>query len=518
MPGERILVIDDSQQTRDFVVECVLTPHGYSAQIARDGAEGLRKAIETPPPDLIILDLEMPKMTGVQVLQALREKRLNIPAILMTFHGSEQIAVKVFRLGVRDYVIKPFNEQEMLSAIEHALTEARLRRERDALTTRLIQVNRQLELRVRDLNALHGIGRSVTALLDHEGLLTRIVEAALYITGAEEGALFLIDEAGRKLCEQVVLHQHDGHNQHRAGANSHLFARQAIRTVRPVSAEATCYVPLVVGGKVLGALGVNNSVTARYLSDHDQQMLQALGDYAAIAIQNARLFRELEASKEREKQQLRNLFEHYVSPRVVERLIASPQSAALGGTRQTVTVLFADIRGFSRLVERTQPETLVQVLNHYMAAVTTAVLAQDGTLDKFMGDGVMAIFNAPLPQPQHALQAARAALAIQESVARVHRELPEPLRVQFGIGIGSGQAVVGNIGTAQLMNYTAVGACVNVAKRLQEAAHGGQIFMDAKMYDLVRGCVQANPLGVMDLKGLAIPEPVYELVGLDTGD
>lgn len=182
--------------------------------------------------------------------------------------------------------------------------------------------------------------------------------------------------------------------------------------------------------------------------------------------------------------------------------------------RQTVTVLFADIRGFSSFVERTQPELLVQVLNRYMAAAATAVLAQDGTLDKFMGDAVMAIFNAPLPQPDHALQAARAALIIQQSVAQVHQELPEYLHLQFGIGISSGQAVVGNIGTAQLMNYTAVGDCVNVAKRLQESAHGGQILLDAKVYDLVRGCVQANSLGVIKLKGRITPEPVYELVGL----
>jgi adenylate cyclase len=155
------------------------------------------------------------------------------------------------------------------------------------------------------------------------------------------------------------------------------------------------------------------------------------------------------------------------------------------------------------------------VLNRYMAAAATAVLQQDGTLDKFLGDGVMAIFNAPLPQPDHALQAVRAALAIQQSVTKVHRELPEPLHLRFGIGLSSGQAVVGNIGAAQLMNYTAVGDCVVVAKRLQETARGGQILLDNRIYDLVRGCVQTNPLGVMELKGRATPETVHELVGLN---
>jgi class 3 adenylate cyclase/DNA-binding response OmpR family regulator len=514
MSDERILVIDDSQQTRDFVVNYILVPNGFQPIIARDGAEGLRKALETPPPDLIVLDLEMPKMTGIQVLEALRAKHLNIPAVLMTFHGSEQIAVQVFRLGVRDYVIKPFEVDEMLAVIGRALTEARLRRERDALTTRLIQTNRQLEARMRDLNALHGIGRSVTALLEHEGLLMRIVEAAVYVTGAEEGALFLIDEARRQLRMQAVLCRNNSNGISKTSEVAQRFARQAIRFVQPVNVPAVLYVPLLAGAQVLGALGVHHFMTPRNFSSHDQQMLQALGDYAAIAIQNARLFEQVKAAKEREKQQIRNLFERYVPPQVVERLIASPQSAALGGTRQMATILFADLRGYTGFVEQIRPEVLVQVLNRYLAAAVTAVWKEDGTLDKFMGDAVMAIFNAPLPQPDYALRAVKAALDIQRAVALVHQQLPEQLHLRFGIGIGSGEAVVGNIGAAQLMNYTALGDCVNVAKRLQEMTQVNQILLDSRTYDLVRDHVQVNPVGLIGLKGRAQPEAAFELVGL----
>jgi class 3 adenylate cyclase/DNA-binding response OmpR family regulator len=513
MSDERILVIDDSQQTRDFVVNYVLVPNGFQPIVARDGAEGLRRALETPPPDLIILDLEMPKMTGIQVLEALRDKHLNIPAILMTFHGSEQIAVQVFRLGVRDYVIKPFEVEAMLSAIERALTEARLRRERDALTTRLIQTNRQLEARMRDLTALQGIGRSVTTLLEHEGLLMRIVEAAVYVTGAEEGVLFLVDEAKRQLRMQAVLRRTNGHRPSTAEI-AQRYARQAIRFLQPVNTSAVLYVPLLAGAQVLGALGVHHCTTSRAFTDHDQHMLQSLGDYAAVAIQNARLFEQVKASKEREKQQLRNLFEHYVSPQVVERLLSSPQLAAPGGVRQMTTILFADLRGYTGFVEQTRPETLMQVLNRYLAAAVTAVWEQDGTLDKYMGDAVMAIFNAPLPQPDHAWRAVKAALAIQQAVTFVHQQLPEQLHLRFGIGIASGEAVVGNIGASQLMNYTALGDCVNVARRLQEMAHGHQILLDSNTYDLVRHYVKVNPIGLIGLKGRAQPEAAFELIGL----
>ena len=171
MAGERILVIDDSQQIREFIVNYVLKPNGFQIDSARDGREGLRKAIGTLNPDLIIIDYVMPKLNGIQVMQALIGRQLFIPTILITSHGSEQVAVQLFRLGVRDYLIKPFTAEELLSTIEHALTEARLRRERDALNIDLIEVKRQLEERVHDLNVLQEISQSVTAMITGKSVL-----------------------------------------------------------------------------------------------------------------------------------------------------------------------------------------------------------------------------------------------------------------------------------------------------------------------------------------------------------
>ena len=122
MPLERILVVDDRAENREFIVDYVLIPNGYIPLVARDGAEGLEKAL-TEEPDLVLLDMQMPKMTGIEVLEALNEKGVQIPVILMTFHGSEDLAVRVFRLGVKDYVIKPFEVSEMLGAIARALSE-----------------------------------------------------------------------------------------------------------------------------------------------------------------------------------------------------------------------------------------------------------------------------------------------------------------------------------------------------------------------------------------------------------
>lgn len=155
MAGEKILVVDDGKENREFVVEYVLKPAGFEAFQAKDGLEGLEAARRLSP-DLILLDLQMPRLNGIQVLEALRDEALNIPVILMTFHGSEEIAIDVFRLGVRDYVKKPYTVDEMLRAIENCLADVRLRREQEALTDRLLQRNRVLHGQVKELTMSGG--------------------------------------------------------------------------------------------------------------------------------------------------------------------------------------------------------------------------------------------------------------------------------------------------------------------------------------------------------------------------
>ncbi|HHH41828.1 MAG TPA: response regulator [Chloroflexi bacterium] len=507
----RVLVIDDSEESREFLAEYILAPNGYEPILARDGAEGLRKAL-TDAPDVILLDLEMPRMNGIEVLEALRQRQIEIPVILMTGHGSEEAAVEVFRLGVRDYVIKPFKLEEMLTAIKRALVEARLRQERDELLNRLMQANQQLERRLQELNTLYGIGKSVTALLDQEKLLTRIVDAAVFITGADEGTLMLADPVTGKLIHQAVRRKAE--EIQLIPAKLEKMAIQVIETRRPAATQATLYVPLLLGGRTLGALGVNNVKTSRPFTSHDRRLLQMLADYAAIALENARLFRELEAQKEEEKAQIRRLFERYVAPAVVERIMANPDEVSLGGVRQTVTILFADIREFTTISHRLPPEVLVDVLNRHISVVAKAILREEGTLDKFMGDAVMAFFNAPLPQPDHALRAVRAAVALQKALNALHQRLPEPYRLQFGVGLSTGEAVVGHIGTLQQMNYTVIGDCVNLAQRLQAKAKGGQVFLCQRTYAAVRDHVRVQPMGPMPIKGYSQPEPVFQLLGL----
>ncbi len=208
----------------------------------------------------------------------------------------------------------------------------------------------------------------------------------------------------------------------------------------------------------------------------------------------------------------RRLLERMVSPAVIAQI--DPDSLQIGGQRVDITVLFADIRGFTTYSEKRSPEELVAVLNRYLAAGAEAVLAEEGTVDKFLGDAVMAWFNAPLPQPDHTLRAVRAALDLKAAVEKLHAELPAEAQLSFGVGIHYGEAVLGWIGTEKRLEYTAIGDSVNTAKRIQENSAKGQILISKEAYDRVKKQVQAKPYAPLQVKGKSDPLEVYEVVGL----
>lgn len=182
--------------------------------------------------------------------------------------------------------------------------------------------------------------------------------------------------------------------------------------------------------------------------------------------------------------------------------------------RQEITSFHADIRGFTAFSERISPELQIEVLNRHLTLAAGAILAQEGTLDKFVGDSAMAIFNAPEPQKDHTLRAVRAALAMQQSIRKHHAQVEEQERLHFGIGIAVGEAVVGNIGSAVVQNFTAIGDCVNLSCRLSDLARPGQILISAEAYERVKDHVEANFIGRVQIRDHTQPDQVYEVVGL----
>jgi adenylate cyclase len=208
----------------------------------------------------------------------------------------------------------------------------------------------------------------------------------------------------------------------------------------------------------------------------------------------------------------RRLFERMVSPAVIEHL--DPNSLQLGGKRTNITALFADIRGFTTFSETQEPEQLVKILNRYLAAMADAVLVQEGTIDKFMGDAIMAWFNAPIPQPDHTLRAVKTALIIRESVENLYKELPPEFHLAFGAGIHCGDAVLGLIGTEKRLEYTAISDAVNTAKRIQENSARNQILISRDAFERVSREVIAQPHVNMAVKGKTQPLEVFEVLRL----
>jgi adenylate cyclase len=265
------------------------------------------------------------------------------------------------------------------------------------------------------------------------------------------------------------------------------------RTDRPVVAYEDIKLPS--RGKV------NLSLSVAPLKDADDATMGV-----AIVVDDLTEKKKLEAKRE--------VFRRMVSPAVFDALPDNPEEYKLGGSRREITVLFADIRHFTTYAEKLDPERLIEVLNRYLKIGGDAVHAHKGALDKFMGDQVMGIFNAPNDLPDHTLAAVRAGLAMQSAIATHHQNVPESERLSFGVGINSGVGVVGYVGTEDKSDYTALGDVINYGKRLQENARGGQVLLSQAAYERVKDRVVANALDPIQVKGRTATEPVYEVIAL----
>jgi class 3 adenylate cyclase len=220
----------------------------------------------------------------------------------------------------------------------------------------------------------------------------------------------------------------------------------------------------------------------------------------------------------REKEMIKRAFTRYVAREVVDEILKNPERLVLSGQRREVTVLFCDVRGFTPVAERLDPEAVVLLLNEFYNLMIETTFKHDGTLDKFLGDGVMCIFGAPIARPDHAMQAVRTALDMQAGIAelsaRFTREGRPPIAV--GIGVSAGEVVAGTVGSEDRMEYTAIGDSVNVAARLESIAKPGQVLISQRTFEMVDDRVQAKARGAIKVKGKEDEVEVYEVMGLQS--
>ncbi|MBN1594327.1 adenylate/guanylate cyclase domain-containing protein [candidate division FCPU426 bacterium] len=223
-------------------------------------------------------------------------------------------------------------------------------------------------------------------------------------------------------------------------------------------------------------------------------------------------------TEERQSRFIKDAFARYVSPKVVEELVKNPEALQLGGKKQTVTVLFSDIRGFTSLSERLRPEQVVELLNEYFQTWTDIIFKYDGMVDKFIGDAVMAIFGAPVAHPDDPIRAVRAALDMKQALARLQERWRAEGKYTFNIGVGinTGEAIVGNMGSRQAMGYTVIGDTVNLASRLEGKTKDLEAFLlvSQRTYEEVKRLVAVREHAGIMVKGKAEPLTVYEVLGL----
>ena len=265
----------------------------------------------------------------------------------------------------------------------------------------------------------------------------------------------------------------------------------------PIEDDGRLAYPLTVKGRLAGVL------EAPAVADRDagRRLIDTLASQLSIALENARLYRELGT-----------LFRQYLSPDVAAALLADPDQAALGGELVDVTALFADLRGFTTFSEAVEPAEIVRMLNRYHGVTVPSILDNGGTVVQFVGDALLALFNAPARQPDHALRAVRAALALQDAVERIAAGRPDWPR--FRVGANTGPALVGNIGSEALRGFNAMGDAVNVAARLQTLAEPGQVVIGEATWRAAGPTVRAEPLGDLGVKGRVQTVRAYRVVGV----
>ena len=400
---------------------------------------------------------------------------------------------------------------------------------RDSTPTELTDQNiLTISKAYRRLEALYEAARLVVSQFDLKRRLERILDSAIRVTGADRGFIVLLDEADGSLRTEVAREM--GSDVAEGSPSMSIASRSAIdgelmlvedalqdvrfstrASVILGQIRSAMSVPLKVEDRILGSIYVDSRSLEHRFTGEDLELFEAVASQSAIAIENAQL-----TEKMIEEERRRSNLERFLSPRVVDEVIRSPGVIELGGTKQEVTALFSDIRGFTGLAERMPPANVVAFLNEYFTEMAEVIFRHDGTLDKYVGDEIMAVFGAPVCIPDHSLCAVTVALEMQQGLRSMRETWLKEDRPSFqiGIGVATGTAIAGYVGSPKRMEFTAIGDIVNVGRRLCARAQPGQILVCEKVAEGVSEQVDMRPLGPMVLKGKEKPVSVYEVLGL----
>ena len=400
----------------------------------------------------------------------------------------------------------------------------------DPKTVETTETVRATSHKLRNFAALIEITKVLNSELDKAAVLETIVDKGVELIQAERGFLILVQDG---TLEFRVARNRDKTD---IGNPSQLISRSVIdrvtktgepvltidaptalsssRSIMALEVRSLICVPLRLKDRILGALYVDSKVAEVQFNEESQNLLHAFADQAAIAIENARLFDEVAKSRKAEKS-VRQMFQKYVPADVVREALKMKEGGRLSA-KLTATVLFSDIRGFTSISEKMPPEAVVGFLNDYLQRMVDIVFDEGGIVDKFMGDSVMAVFGAPVPKPDDAARAVRAALRMVEELARFNKEQQRRggVEIDIGIGLHTGPLIAGNIGSDRKMEYTVIGDTVNAASRVESLNRGmkTQVLITRECYEAAGKIFVVRELPPVKLKGKERPLRVYEVL------
>ncbi len=400
-----------------------------------------------------------------------------------------------------------------------------------AQTTQIADVELgKMQRAFRRLNALYKATQLIASDFDVQKRVTQVLDLVMEVTHADRGFLMMKEEGSDKLQVKVAREMGQelsssspsmGIAEHAArdgepllmadsSSDTRFSGRESIIVQKIVSAMC---VPLKVENRILGAIYVDSQKSGMQFTEEDLELFQTLANQCAMAIENVHLYEKmLEAEKKRAN------FSRFLSPAVVEHLMQEDEEVKLGGEKRHVTIMFCDIRGFTPLSEGLAPDRLVDFLNEHFTAMTRIVFQHGGTLDKYIGDEVMALFGAPFTSQNDCVLAARAALAMQAknkelNEGRSQRGFPP---FEIGIGINTGEVFTGYVGSPERLDYSVIGDHVNIAARLCSVAEPGQIIIGEQTYDAIKDVVEIRSAGTPTLKGKSELVKAYEILGFKT--
>jgi adenylate cyclase len=392
----------------------------------------------------------------------------------------------------------------------------------------LAEISR-LERMNKVLFVLYEISRQLNIIHDFKELLQKIMDLIFMVVDADYGFLILADEevqgelvpvvvklkdermrgkirASRTLCKKVI-DDRVALLTSNAMADARFSPTESL--VKQKIRSAMC-VPLWQKEKIIGTIQLDSSRLGNQFTQDDLELLKAIGCQMSMILEQANLNKKI-----REEEELRSRLERYHSPQVVDMIINTAQGSKddlLEAKDVSVTILFTDIVGFTRLSERLNPLDVNMLLNQYFSRMTDVIFEYDGTLDKYVGDRLMAVFGAPLAKVDDAERAIHAALKMRRELVDMMESASPEKRFDVRLGINTGSVVAGNIGSPKRMDYTVIGDSVNVASRLESSAEPNQILIGEETYRQVKGKFKIRKVGFKKLRGKSKPITVYEVL------